>query len=324
MNVLHEIKNLLGNNWQQFDSYFSETLHSDIALLHSVNDYLQEHKGKQLRPVLTLLTAKIFGPCNQSALTAATAVELIHTATLLHDDVVDNADQRRGAASVKKRWRSNIAVLTGDYWLSKAFALIVHSHEQQQLLWLTACMQTMSEGELQQLEKTLSIDTSEEDYFAIIGKKTAALLATCMAIGADAAGADPHTAQYVYDTGYMMGIAFQIRDDIFDYERNSQAGKPAGNDIIEKKLTLPLLYALQHTDDTTRKSLLRHVARAAKSRRSLQKVIDFVHRQQGLEYAEKIMLQYSEKAVARLRTLPDSAEKEALITLAGFMTTRRK
>ncbi len=324
MNELNEIKKLLGNDWTQFDVFYKETLRSEVELLNTINNYLLERKGKQLRPLLTLLSARISDGCNHQSILAATAVEMIHTATLLHDDVVDNADQRRGAASVKSKWKSTIAVLTGDYWLSQAFLLLVDNRQNDLLPWLCDCVKIMSEGELFQQEKTQKLNSSEADYFAIIGKKTAVLLATSLAVGATSAGADKQLAQTMYDIGYTMGLAFQIRDDIFDYEKNSQSGKPAGNDVREKKITLPLLYALQQADEKERRYMLKQVERAEKKSRSVQRVVDFVYRQRGLEYAESVMQQHSTKAIEMLHSLPESEGRDAMISLAHFMTTRKK
>jgi octaprenyl-diphosphate synthase len=324
MTVLDEVKTLLGDDWIRFEHSFREALRSEVGLLNTINEYLYEHKGKQLRPALTLLSANIFSRCGQPALVAATAVEMTHTATLLHDDVVDNADRRRGAASVKRQWQSNIAVLTGDYWFARAFILITKNGEMRLLPWFDRCMAEMTEGELWQLEKAQALDISEEDYFSIIGKKTAELLALSTVCGAITAEAGEEAIQRMFDIGYTMGMAFQIRDDIFDYEKCNQAGKPAGNDICERKITLPLLYALRQADEKERIEMLRHIRRAAKRTRSVAKIIDFVRRQGGLEYAEKVMLEYSDKAVSLLQTLPASDYRTALITLAKFMASRRQ
>ena len=324
MNELNEVKKLLGNDWEQFERFYHTCLQSRVELLNTVNNYIYDHKGKQLRPVLALLSAKVFGECTHDVQVAAVAVEMIHSATLLHDDVVDNSDQRHGVASIKKMWKSNIAVLCGDYWLSTAFQLLVNNRCDKLFPLLISCMATMSEGEMWQLDKARKLDTTEEDYFSIIGKKTAALLAVSMTAGAMTAGADDNDSQRIYDIGYTMGIAFQIRDDIFDYEKNSLAGKPAGNDIRERKLTLPLLYALQQADEKEQKYILKQVERAKNKSRSVARVIDFVQQKKGLEYAEKTMLQYSEKAKAMMLALPESTYREALIALANFMTTRKK
>jgi octaprenyl-diphosphate synthase len=324
MNILDDIKKLLGDDWKRFETFFREALQSKVELLNTVNNYLLEHRGKQLRPVLTLLTANSFSGGGHSALVAATVVEMVHTASLLHDDVVDNADQRRGAASVKRIWRSNIAVLTGDYWFAEAFLVLSKYNETRLLPYFNTCMVAMSEGEIWQQEKAQKLDITEEEYYQIIGRKTAEFLALSMTCGAVVAGAGEATVQRMYDIGYTMGMAFQIRDDIFDYERDNQSGKPVGNDIRERKITLPLLYALQQAGDRERNDILRHVRRAARKTRSVTKVIDFVHRRNGQEYAEKVMMEYSSKAVAMLQQLPDNPYRTALIELARFMTTRRK
>lgn len=324
MNVLDDIKKLLGDDWTRFEDFFKKALRNEVELLNTVNRYLLDHRGKQLRPVLTLLTANTFSACGQPAWVAAVVVEMVHTASLLHDDVVDNADQRRGAASVKRIWRSNVAVLTGDYWFAQAFHVMTDYKETRLLPWFNACMVAMSEGEIWQLEKAQKLDITEDEYYQIIGRKTATFLALSMACGAIAAGVDEAAVQRMYDTGYAMGMAFQIRDDIFDYEQHNQSGKPAGNDIRERKITLPLLHALRQAGTKEREKILRHIRRAAKRTRSVTKVIDFVHRQKGQEYAEKVMTEYSRKAITMLHELPDTPYRAALIELAKFMTTRRK
>lgn len=325
MNTLDEIKTLLGDEWTQFETLFRNALQNKIELLNTVNNYLLDHRGKQLRPALTLLTANSLAGGGQSARVAALVVEMMHTATLLHDDVVDNADRRRGAASVKRIWQSNIAVLTGDYWFAKSFHIMSEYNENRLLPYFNNCMVAMGEGELWQLEKAQKLDMTEDEYFQIIGRKTAECMALSMICGAVVAGVGQPALQRISDVGYTMGIAFQIRDDIFDYEQHNLAGKPVGNDVREQKITLPLLYALRQTGEKERARILRHVRRAAKKTRSLRKVIDFVHRQNGQEYAEKIMTEYSNKAVAMLRQeLPDTPYRTALINLAKFMSARRQ
>ncbi|MDR0667400.1 MAG: polyprenyl synthetase family protein [Prevotellaceae bacterium] len=324
MNTLDEIKILLGDDWTQFETLFRNALQSKIDLLNTVNNYLLDHRGKQLRPVLTLLTANSLSGGGPSARVAALVVEMVHTASLLHDDVVDNADRRRSAASVKRIWRSKIAVLTGDYWFADAFHILSKYNESRLLPYFNKCMVAMGEGEIWQLEKAQKLDMTEDDYFQIIGRKTAECMALSMICGAVVAGANDADLQRIFDMGYTMGIAFQIRDDIFDYEPRNLSGKPVGNDVREQKITLPLLYALRQTGEKERATILRHVRRAAKKPRSLRKVIDFVHRQNGQEYAEQIMTDYSNQAVAMLQELPDTPYRTALISLAKFMSARRQ
>jgi octaprenyl-diphosphate synthase len=324
MTILDEIKIGLGDEWKRFETFFREVLQNEVELLNTVNNYLLDHRGKQLRPVLTLLAANSFSNGRQSALVAAVVVEMVHTASLLHDDVVDNADRRRGAASVKRIWRSNIAILAGDYWFAAAFMLLTKYNETRLLPHFNTCMKAMTEGEIWQLEKAQKLDITEEEYYQIIGRKTAEFLALSMTCGAIVADADEAAVQRIHDIGYAMGMAFQIRDDIFDYERDNRSGKPAGNDIRERKITLPLLYALRQVDEKERQTILTHIRRAGRRTRSVEKVIDFVRRHKGLEYAEKIMSGYSAKAETLLQTLPESPSRAALAALAKFMTTRRE
>ncbi|MDR2362482.1 MAG: polyprenyl synthetase family protein [Prevotellaceae bacterium] len=324
MTILDEIKTGLGDEWKRFEAFFREVLQNEVELLNTVNNYLLDRRGKQLRPVLTLLTANSFNGGGQSVLVAAVMVEMVHTASLLHDDVVDNADQRRGAASVKRIWRSNIAVLTGDYWFATASLLVTKYNETRLLPHFNTCMKAMTEGEIWQLEKAQKLNITEEEYYQIIGRKTAEFLALSMICGAIVSDADQAAVQRMHDIGYAMGMAFQIRDDIFDYERDNRSGKPAGNDIREQKITLPLLYALQQVDEKERQTILAHIRRARRRTKSVTKIIDFVRQHKGLEYAEKVMTDYSTKAATLLQTLPESPSRTALADLAKFMTTRRE
>ncbi len=324
MDVIGSSKESLGKHWGDFDLFFRDAVRSEIELLNTINEHLLQHSGKQLRPLLTLLSAELCGNITQSTHLAATAVEMVHTASLLHDDVIDNADQRRGAPSVKALWRSNAAVLTGDYWLSRAFQLVVKAKEHRLLPWFTQCLIDLSEGELLQLSKAQKLDTTAEDYYAIIGKKTASLLAVSMASGALTAGADEAIAQKMYAAGFEIGLAFQIRDDIFDYSKTNIVGKPTGIDLREQKITLPLLCALAKADDKTRSDVLGWVKKAAKKSRYTAKTIAFVKAHNGLESAQEILLQHTQKAGDILRQFPEGEVQKHLVDLIEQLAQRKK
>ncbi len=324
MDIIASSRHTLGADWTGFDAFFRRALHSEIELLHTINQHLLQHSGKQLRPLLALMAGRLCGAINESTYLSATAVEMVHTASLLHDDVVDNADQRRGAPSVKAVWKSNAAVLTGDYWLARAFQLVVQHEEHRLLPWFTNCLIDLSEGELLQLSKARTLNTTEKDYYTIIGKKTASLLAVSMATGAITAGATEERAQQMYAIGYQLGLAFQIRDDIFDYNKTNLLGKPTGNDLREQKITLPLLYALEQADAKTREEVLGWVKKAAKDSAYVSRVNRFVKAQQGIERAQATLQTHTQKAVAIIREFPEGAIREQLIQLATFLAERKK
>jgi octaprenyl-diphosphate synthase len=285
---------------------------------------LLQHAGKQLRPLLTLLTAEMQGKITESTYLAASAVEMVHTCSLLHDDVIDNADERRGAPSVKAMWRSNASVLTGDYWLSRIFHMVITHEEYRLLPWFSSCLVNLSEGELLQLEKAQHLDATEADYFTIIGKKTASLLAVSMASGAITAGAADDTVQRLYDAGFQMGLAFQIRDDIFDYHKTNFLGKPTGNDLREQKLTLPLLHALAQADEPTCAKALKWVRSIACSTRHYSKIIAFVKAHRGMEYARVALQQHVDKAKEILASFPENEGRHKLMELVDFLAVRKK
>ncbi|MDR3180606.1 MAG: polyprenyl synthetase family protein [Prevotellaceae bacterium] len=324
MTNLEQLKQSLGSHWQGFSDFFREALLSDIVLLNTINHYLLQHAGKQLRPLLTLLTAEMQGKITESTYLAASAVEMVHTCSLLHDDVIDNADQRRGAPSVKAMWRSNASVLTGDYWLSRIFYMVIAHEEFRLLPWFSSCLVSLSEGELLQLEKAQHLNATEADYLTIIGKKTASLLAVSMASGAITADAPPETVQQMYDAGYQMGLAFQIRDDILDYHKTNFLGKPTGNDLREQKLTLPLLHALSQADEPARAKVLKWVKSVARSTRHYSKIIAFVKAQHGMEYAHTVLQQHVDNAKKILASFPESEARHKLMGLVDFLAVRKQ
>ncbi len=297
-----------------------------VPLLDVVTRYILKRKGKQMRPMLVFLSAKMTGQgtITESAYTAAALIELLHTATLVHDDVVDNSAYRRGFFSVSALWKSKIAVLVGDYFLSKGLLLAVDNEEFDLLRITSEAVKEIAEGELLQLEKARKLDITESVYFDIIYKKTATLIAACTASGAKAAGADAETVQKMKDFGRNAGIAFQIKDDLFDYEQNNQTGKPSGNDIQEKKMTLPLIFALNNSSRAERRMVMSFIKQSKKSNAKLKEVVDFVKHKGGIDYAKARMNDYKNEAERILKSFPESAERESLLKLLNYITTRVK
>ena len=321
---LNQIKKNIASDWANFQTCFRQATLSEVSLINDVNSHILKRSGKQLRPLLVMLSSRICGKTNENVYAAATAVEMLHTASLLHDDVVDNADQRRGEASVKANWQSKVAVLTGDYWLSKAAQLIVDCKKDKMFSLFTTCLMNLSEGELFQLQKTASLDNSEQDYLTIIEKKTAILLATCTALGAIATDASPEIEQRMYEIGYNMGMAFQIKDDIFDYETRNHTGKSVGNDIRERKITLPLLYSLKQASKEEQPEVMQWIKNVTEKPENVSRIIKFVHKNNGIVYTIEKMKSYSQKAVNILLTFPDTTDRQAMISLAEYMSTRKK
>jgi octaprenyl-diphosphate synthase len=324
MAVLSRIKVPVESEMAGFDAYFNKLMRSEIPLLNIILNYILRRKGKQMRPLLVFLTARLNGNISESTYIAATFIELLHTASLVHDDVVDDAHERRGALSVNALWNSKIAVLVGDYLLSKGMLISVEKNRYDILEIVSEAVKSMSEGELLQLQKSRKLNLREEDYFRIITSKTAALISACTACGARSATDDPETIQLMKDFGENIGIAFQIRDDILDYEGNGLTGKTFGNDIKEKKITLPLIHALEKTSYFKKREILGIVKSRKKSKAEINKVIDFVNEYGGIEYSELKMNQYRDKALAILDSYPDSDVKNSLREFVNYTTARNK
>jgi octaprenyl-diphosphate synthase len=322
MSVLAEIKKPVEKEMSEFESYFNRTMKSNIPLLKIILNYILRRKGKQMRPLLVLLTAGLNGKITESAYIAATLIELLHTTSLVHDDVVDEAEERRGALSVNALWNSKIAVLVGDYMLSKGLLISVEKSRYDMLEIVSEAVKAMTEGELLQLQKSRKLNIKEDDYYKIIISKTAALIAACTATGAISATDDQDVIQHMKDFGENIGIAFQIRDDILDYEANGLTGKRAGNDIKEKKITLPLIQALEIASSQRRREIMSIVKRKKKTKDEINEVIRFVVSSGGLEYAEARMNGYRDKALAILDSYPDSDYKTSLKKFVYFTTAR--
>jgi len=324
MSALDDIKKPVAREMNEFESYFSRTMKSNIPLLKIILNYILRRKGKQMRPMLVFLTAKLNGEISEASYIAATMIELLHTASLVHDDVVDDADERRGAFSVNALWNSKIAVLVGDYMLSKGLLVSIEKARYDMLEIVSEAVKSMVEGELLQIQKVRKHNIREDDYYKIIMSKTAALIAACTATGARSVTDDPDTIQIMKDFGENIGIAFQIRDDILDYETNGLTGKSSGNDIKEGKVTLPLIYSLELAPWMQKRHILSIVKKKKKKKPEIREVIDFVTSSGGLEYAELKMNRFRDKALAILDTYPHSDVRESLKKFVNYTTSRTR
>lgn len=324
MSVLAEIRKPVEKDMADFEAFFSRTLKTEVPLLKIILNYIFRRKGKQMRPLLVFLAAKINGPINESTYVAATFIELLHTASLVHDDVVDDAQERRGVLSINALWNSKIAVLVGDYLLSSGLLISVEKNRYDMLEIVSDAVRSMSEGELLQLQKARKQNIKEEDYFKIITSKTAALIAACTACGAISVTSDAEVIQLMKDFGENIGIAFQIRDDLLDYEGNGLTGKAAGNDIKERKITLPLIHALERSPYSERRHIISIVKKKKKTKAEIAEVIKFVGDNGGMEYAELKMNQYRDKALAIIDSYPGSEVKDSLKGFVSYTTSRNK
>lgn len=313
---------LLGDNWKQIRSLMSETLHTDVELLYRVNENIIDHSGKLLRPLVSLLTAKAIGSVNEDSIKLSVAAEILHNATLIHDDVADESRERRGLPTLMSTLGPSSAVLVGDFWLAKAVELIYNTECYKGVYgFFSKTLTDLAEGEMLQLEKSMSGNTSEEDYFRIIFCKTASLFrASCLA-GASSVSADEKLMKAAEDYGTALGMAFQIKDDILDYAGDEKLGKPVGVDLKERKITLPLLGAMKHS---SREAEVREMVRNIVSNGQYRtEVHDFVMANGGIEYASGVLDQYIRKAVGALEHYPDSEEKEALKEIARYNAYRQ-
>ena len=318
------IKRPIKTEMERFEPFFNEQLKSKIPLLGIITNYILRRKGKQMRPMLVFLSAKLTGNISDASYVAATLIELLHTATLIHDDVVDETYQRRGFFSINALWKSKIAVLVGDYFLSRGLMLALDTDQIGILKVVSEAVKEMSEGELIQIEKSRKLDITEEVYYEIIKKKTATLIAACTTAGALSVEANEEKRTLMKEFGIYLGIAFQIKDDLFDYEKNDLIGKPTGNDIREKKMTLPLIYVLNNCEAKERKKMLSTIRRHHKNDKKVAEVIEFVRKNGGIEYTHDKMIEYKNKALQVLDKFEHSEAKQSLIELVDFTTERKK
>ncbi len=305
-----------------FNNEFKRAIRSRVGLVDTIARYILHQKGKKIRPMLVLLSAAATGGINDSTYRAATMVELLHTATLIHDDVVDNADTRRGIASINAAWKNKIAVLMGDYLLSRGLLLSLENNEFRFLKVSSVAVKRMSEGELLQIQKSRQLDMDEATYFRIISDKTASLISTCCELGAVSATTDENTIAHLRDFGEYVGLAFQIRDDVLDYEgKEATLGKPIGGDIRERKVTLPLIYALENAPRNEARSVLRQLKKGKTGSR-IGEVIEFAEKYGGIERAHQKAEEFISNARLELEGIADSESKESLLKLTDFVVER--
>jgi octaprenyl-diphosphate synthase len=322
--TVKEIKAPVRTEMETFEWKFKESMSSQTPLLDKITHYIIKRKGKQMRPLFVFLTAKVFGEVKESTYTAASLIELLHTATLVHDDVVDDSFERRGFFSINAIWRNKIAVLVGDYLLSKGLMMSVDKGEFELLRIITNAVREMSEGELLQIEKARKLDITEDVYFDVIRQKTASLLAACCACGAHSASENPEDAKKMLLFGEKVGIAFQIKDDLFDYGSGENIGKPTGIDIKERKMTLPLIYTLNNVDKSTKKKLIRTVKKYNEDNQKVDELIQVVIKTGGIDYATKRMNQYRDEALEILASFPQNEATKSLEGLVRYTTERIK
>ena len=317
------IKKPIEKELKVFEVRFRELMSSQVPLLDKITYYIVKRKGKQVRPMFVFLSAKLFGEINDKSHVAASMIELLHTASLVHDDVVDDSYERRGFFSINALWKNKIAVLVGDYLMSQGLSLALENNAHRLLYIISQSMKALAEGELLQIEKARRLDIEEEVYFEIIKGKTASLIAAACSAGAASVINDDEQIEKVRLFGEKIGIAFQIRDDLFDFG-TADIGKPLGIDIKEKKLTLPLIYALNNAPRTERKKIINIIKRHHTKSEKVKEVIAFVHASGGLEYAKEIMYRYREEAFEILNDFPKTEARESLKNLVEFVTEREK
>ncbi len=324
MKLVEEIKLPIAREMELFESKFKDSMLSKIPLLNRITYYIIRRKGKQMRPMFVFLIAKMIsdGGFDERTYRGASIVELIHTATLVHDDVVDDSNRRRGFFSVNALWKNKIAVLIGDFLLSKGLLLSIDNEDFDLLKFISIAVREMSEGELLQIEKARRLDITEDVYFEIIRKKTATLIAACCAIGAASVGGNNEIIQRMRKFGEYIGIAFQIKDDLFDYTED-KIGKPTGIDIKEQKMTLPLIYTLNNCSSKEKKWLINSVKKHNKNKKRIKDIIQFVKARRGIEYTTHKMHDYKNKALKILDNYPDSDYKESLLKMINFVVERK-
>ncbi len=318
---LQDIQAPIDAEMKQFEGKFREFMRSEISLVDAIMSYIIKRKGKQMRPMFVFLMAGMAGEITESTHRGAALIELLHTATLVHDDVVDDSNYRRSFFSINALWKNKIAVLVGDYLLSRGLLVAIDNDDFALLKIVSRAVREMSEGELLQISKARRLDITEDVYFEIIRQKTASLIASCCGVGASSGGASIEIVQKAYDFGEKIGIAFQIKDDLFDYGE-AEIGKPLGIDIKEKKMTLPLIYALQNTSKTDSRRIINIVKNESHKPAKVREVINFVKQTGGIEYTEQKMKDYQLQAQTILDTFPVTAYRTALEQLVAYTIER--
>lgn len=320
---LSSIKGPIEEELKAFEIYFKNSMQSKVPLLDRITHYIVKSKGKQMRPMFVFLCAKVCGEANEKTHIAASLIELLHTASLVHDDVVDDSYERRGFFSINALWKNKIAVLVGDFFFAQGFLMAISNKEFKLLEIMSSAVKEMSEGELLQIEKTRKLDIDEEMYYKIISQKTASLIASACASGAASATTDEDQIQKMYELGKKIGIAFQIRDDLFDFG-TQDVGKPLGIDIKEKKITLPLIYALKNCSKEQKIRTINTIKKDYDKPEKVKEVIAFVRESGGLEYAKEAMYRFRKEAFDLLHEFPESPSRESLEDLVNFVTEREK
>lgn len=324
MSVLDQIKSPIADELEEFKPFFERQMKSDSRKLNFVVNYALKTKGKQMRPIIVFLCAKMLGTVTPKTYTAAALIELLHTATLVHDDVVDESFYRRGLFSIFALYKAKIAVLLGDFFLAKGLLMSLQNDDFDLLQIVSEAVKEMSEGELDQLEHARRMDITEESYYEVIRKKTATLIAACAATGAKSIGADSETVATMKEFGTKIGLAFQIKDDLFDYQKTGSIGKPKYNDIQERKLTLPVIHALEIDKDNQRRTIKRIFRKKKKSKEDIATIVDFVIKNGGVEYSVNKMKQLRDEALQVIAKFPDNDAKKSLAQLADFIINRNK
>lgn len=319
---LDDIKRPVAKEMDEFESKFRDSMKTRVLLLDKIMDYIVKRKGKQMRPLFVFLSAGACGKITESTFRGASMIELLHTASLVHDDVVDDSNYRRGFFSVNALWKNKIAVLVGDFLLTRGLILSVENKDYHLLEIVTHAVRQMSEGELQQMEKARHLDISEEIYYEVIRQKTASLISSCCAVGASSSGANGNTVEIMQKFGEHVGMAFQIKDDLFDYGEE-EIGKPVGIDIKEKKMTLPLIYSLSKASWLEKRRIIGIVRNESENPKKVKEVISFVKNSGGIEYARKAMERYYLEALELLKPLPESEYKTSLSQLVRFTIERK-
>lgn len=319
---MKNVKKPIAEELDLFEKKFAENVRSRNAMLDRIMRFIIRRKGKQMRPMFVFLAAKISGQVTEATYRASSLIELLHTATLVHDDVVDDANMRRNFFSINALWKNKVAVLVGDYLLSKGLLLSLNNNDFQILKIVSTAVKEMSEGELLQMEKTRKLDIKEDIYFEIIRSKTASLLASACAAGAWSATENEEISRLFHSFGEKIGVSFQIKDDLFDYGHDN-IGKPTGIDIKEKKMTLPLIYTLQQADEATKRKIIYIVKNHNKDKQKVNEVIELVKKSGGIEYARNKMLQYQQEAMEILHQFPESEARTAMEELVHYVTERR-
>jgi octaprenyl-diphosphate synthase len=320
---LKEIQAPIAHEMMEFEKKFRDSMKSKVLLLDRIMTYIVKRKGKQMRPMFVFLSAGVATGINESTYRGAALIELLHTATLVHDDVVDDAHYRRGFFSINALWKNKIAVLVGDYLLSRGLLLSIEFGDHELLKIVSNAVREMSEGELLQMEKARKLDIDEEIYYDIIRQKTASLIASCCAVGAASSGTDLATIEQMKLFGEKVGMAFQIKDDLFDYG-TAEIGKPLGIDIKEKKMTLPLIYALRNASWVEKKKIIFIIKNQSHKSKKVQEVITFVKASGGIEYAQAVMEKFYDEALEILGTFKDSTYKNSLRDLVQFTIMRER